>query len=77
MSSAHLWVLCAAHLSYSEEVTLNGLGLNGTHVLHHIHVHWGDSNAKGSEHSLNGESSKESRDSGPSIGHHVLYSVIA
>ena len=35
-------------------MTLKGLGLDGTHVLDHIHLLWGDKNNLGSEHSLDG-----------------------
>lgn len=42
-------------MSYNENVTLKGLGLEGTHLLDHIHLHWGENNDKGSEHSLDGK----------------------
>ena len=35
-------------------VTLQGMNLDGTFRLDHIHVHWGDADARGSEHSLDG-----------------------
>jgi carbonic anhydrase len=42
------------HLAYSSPVTLQGLALDGAFLLDHIHVHWGDTDARGSEHSLDG-----------------------
>ena len=53
--SLRLCNLWAGHLKYNEKVTLKGLGLDGTHLLDHIHLHWGDKNDKGSEHSLDGK----------------------
>lgn len=42
------------HLAYSVPATLQGLNLDGVFVLDHIHVHWGGSDERGSEHSLDG-----------------------
>ena len=44
----------AVHLAYSAPVTLQGMNLDGAFLLDHIHVHWGDADARGSEHSLDG-----------------------
>lgn len=41
--------------SNGEQVSISGGPLGDEYILHHFHFHWGSTNDKGSEHTLNGQ----------------------